>query len=52
MPPLVPATVRAKVPLVVIGDPPTEMMPPVNVWATLVTVPLDTEPLDADVIWP
>ena len=35
-----PATVRAKVPLVVIGEPATEMMPPVNDWATLVTVPV------------
>lgn len=39
MPPDVPATVKAKVPLVVIGEPPTEMMPPVKLWATLVTVP-------------
>ena len=29
-PPLVPATVRAKVPLVVIGEPETEIRPPVN----------------------
>ena len=34
-----PATVKAKVPLAVIGEPATEMMPPVNDWATLVTVP-------------
>jgi hypothetical protein len=40
MPPLVPATVRARVPLVVIGDPATEINPPVKVWATLVTVPV------------
>lgn len=46
MPPLVPATDKAKVPLVVIGEPATEIMPPVNVWATLVTVP---EPTDAQV---
>ena len=45
-PPLVPATVRAKVPLVVIGEPPTEIMPPVNDWATDETVPVD-EALDA-----
>ena len=45
-PPLVPATVKAKVPLVVIGEPATEMMPPVNDWATLVTVP---EPATAQV---
>ena len=32
-----PATVKAKVPLVVIGEPATEIMPPVNDWATLVT---------------
>jgi hypothetical protein len=30
MPPLVPATVKAKVPDVVIGEPPTEIRPPVN----------------------
>lgn len=46
IPPLVPATVRAKVPLVVIGDPPTEIMPPVNDWATDETVAED-EVLDA-----
>ena len=39
MPPLVPATVRASVPEVVIGDPATEIRPPVKLWATLVTVP-------------
>ena len=39
MPPDVPATVSASVPEVVIGEPPTETMPPVKVWATLVTVP-------------
>ena len=38
-PPLVPATVRAKVPLDVTGEPPTEINPPVNDWATEVTVP-------------
>lgn len=41
MPPLVPATVRAKVPLDVIGEPLTEIMPPVNDWATDETVALD-----------
>ena len=35
-----PETVSASVPDPVIGDPPTEMMPPVKVWATLVTVPV------------
>jgi|ERR1035438_3987539 hypothetical protein len=39
MPPDVPATVSASVPLVVIGEPPTEIKPPVNDCATLVTVP-------------
>ena len=39
MPPLVPATVKASVPVVVTGVPATEIKPPVNVWATLVTVP-------------
>ena len=34
-----PATVKAKVPLVVIGEPDTEIKPPVKVCATLVTVP-------------
>jgi hypothetical protein len=38
-PPEVPATVSAKVPLVVIGDPLTEIKPPVNDCAMLVTVP-------------
>jgi hypothetical protein len=38
-PPDVPATVRAKVPDVVTGDPETEIKPPVNDCATLVTVP-------------
>jgi hypothetical protein len=38
-PPDVPATVRAKVPAVVTGDPETEIRPPVNDCATLVTVP-------------
>jgi hypothetical protein len=37
MPPEVPATVRASVPVVVIGDPDTDIRPPVKVWATLVT---------------
>jgi hypothetical protein len=41
IPPLVPATVRAKVPLVVMGEPATETIPPVNVWATDDTVALD-----------
>ena len=40
MPPEVPATVRAKVPLFVTGDPPTEINPPVKLPPTLVTVPL------------
>ena len=46
-----PATVKAKVPAVVIGEPDTEIMPPVNVCATEVTVP---EPPDAtqDVLVP
>ena len=39
MPPEVPATVKANVPLVVIGLPATEISPPVNVSATDVTVP-------------
>lgn len=39
MPPLVPATLRARVPLVVIGEPETEIKPPVNDCATDVTVP-------------
>jgi len=39
IPPDVPATVRANVPLVVIGEPATEIRPPVNDCATLVTVP-------------
>jgi hypothetical protein len=39
-PPDVPATVRAKVPDAVIGEPETEIKPPVNVCATLVTVPV------------
>jgi hypothetical protein len=41
IPPLVPATVRANVPEVVIGEPPTEIIPPVKLWATLDTVPED-----------
>jgi hypothetical protein len=41
MPPLVPATVKASVPLDVIGDPATEIKPPVKDCATLVTVPPD-----------
>lgn len=40
IPPLVPATVSARVPLDVIGDPATEIKPPVKDCATLVTVPL------------
>ena len=40
MPPDVPATVKAKVPEEVIGEPATEIKPPVNDWATLVTVPV------------
>lgn len=43
-PPLVPATVRARVPAVVIGDPETEIRPPVKVSETLVTpVPAGTD---------
>ena len=37
MPPLVPATVSARVPLPVTGEPDTDIKPPVNVCATLVT---------------
>ena len=40
IPPEVPATVRARVPLLVIGDPDTEIRPPVKLCATEVTVPL------------
>lgn len=40
MPPDVPATVSASVPDVVIGDPATDIKPPVKVCATLVTEPL------------
>lgn len=43
MPPDVPATVSASVPFVVTGEPATEISPPVNVSATLVTVPVPTE---------
>ena len=39
MPPEVPATVKASVPDVVIGEPATEIKPPVKDCATLVTVP-------------
>lgn len=39
IPPLVPATVNARVPLDVIGEPATEIKPPVKDCATLVTVP-------------
>ena len=39
-PPLVPATVSTSVPEEVIGEPPTEMMPPVKVCATELTVPV------------
>jgi hypothetical protein len=38
-PPDVPATVKANVPEVVIGEPATEIKPPVKDCATLVTVP-------------
>ena len=41
MPPDVPATVKASVPLVVTGDPPTETIPPVKVCATEETVPAE-----------
>lgn len=34
-----PATVNARVPAVVTGEPETEINPPVKLWATLVTVP-------------
>ena len=51
MPPLVPATVKAKVPLEVIGEPPTEINPPVNDCPTLVTVP-EPPPVAAIVILP
>ena len=40
MPPLVPATVNARVPDVVTGDPPTEINPPVKDAPTEVTVPV------------
>ena len=44
-PPDVPATVRARVPALVIGDPATEISPPVNDCATDVTpVPVVTAP--------
>ena len=39
-PPDVPATVSASVPEVVIGEPATEIKPPVKDWATDVTVPV------------
>jgi len=39
-PPEVPATVSANVPDAVIGEPETEIKPPVNDCATLVTVPV------------
>jgi hypothetical protein len=42
IPPDVPATVKAKVPVVVIGEPLTDIKPPVNVWPTEVTVPAPT----------
>ena len=42
-----PATVRASVPDVVIGEPETLTMPPVNVWATLVTFPAGAAAHDA-----
>ena len=41
MPPDVPATVKASVPLVVTGEPPTETIPPVKVCATEETVPAE-----------
>jgi hypothetical protein len=40
MPPEVPATVKANVPEVVIGEPETEIKPPVKDCATLETVPV------------
>lgn len=49
MPPDVPATVSASVPDVVIGDPATDIRPPVKDCATLVTVP---PPVAAMVIEP
>ena len=56
MPPEVPATVKARVPALVMGDPATEINPPVNVWPTEVTVPprpvaeivIDPLPLEID----
>ena len=42
-PPLVPATVSASVPEPVIGEPPTDIRPPVKLSPTLVTVPLPVE---------
>lgn len=47
MPPDVPATVKASVPDVVIGEPATEISPPVNVCATDETVPVE-EAFDAN----
>ena len=44
MPPDVPATVKAKVPEVVMGEPLTEIKPPVKLWATEVTVPVKSLP--------
>ncbi len=44
MPPLVPATVSAKVPLLVMGEPATEIKPPVKLCATLVTEPDPDDP--------
>ena len=44
MPPDVPATVSARVPELVIGEPLTEIKPPVNDCATLVTVPAPADP--------
>jgi len=52
IPPDVPATVKAKVPDVVIGEPATEIIPPVNVWATDVTVPDPPPPVAAIVMPP
>ena len=52
MPPEVPATVKANVPDVVIGEPAIEIKPPVKDCATLVTVPpepvADRVPVEKD----
>ena len=47
MPPDVPATVKANVPDVVTGEPETLIKPPVKVCATLVTVPVPPDAVDA-----